>query len=207
MPGVAVRTHSSVNLFMVVSFAVLLLVFAAAGGLFVYEKAMHSQINSLSKDIDTAKNSLHEENISTWKRLDDRINISKQLMQSHIATSLLFKLLEDQTMRRIQFTSMDFSSDTQGMRVAINGITDSYATLALQADVLGSESVSKYLKDAIISNLALDDQGHVSFSLTASVNPGLVSYNDLISMLNGEANQTNVIAPVNVGTSSTTTNQ
>jgi hypothetical protein len=160
----------------------------AAGGLYVYKNKLDSDILAVNKTILEKKGDLHVENINTWKRLDERIKISKQLMQSHIATSLLFKFLEDQTMRRIQFTALTMGPGISGFNVSIKGVTDSYATLALQADVLGSESVSKYLKNPLISDVALDDRGQVTFGINATIDPGLISYSELVNGMSTTVN-------------------
>lgn len=176
----AVRTHSSINLAFTISFLILLLSFGAAGGLYVYKKILNTQILSINQELIAARNNLHKENIDTWKRLDDRINLSERLMQSHIASSQLFKILEDQTMRRIQLTSVKFDATDMGMKIDIKGLADSYGTLALQADVFGTEAVSKYFKDAVISEVTPDDKGRISYDLSATVNPDLVSYKELM---------------------------
>jgi hypothetical protein len=187
IPAMSVRTHSSINLFFLITLVIFLLTLGAAGALYVYKLTLDSEIASINKELVAAQNSLYKENIDTWQRLDSRISLSKSLIQSHIATSLLFKLLEDQTMRKVQLNSLDFNADPQGMKIGIKGTAANFATLAVQADALGTEAVRKYLKNTIISDVGLDPKGLVTFNLSATLDPRLVSYGDLVSSFGGNS--------------------
>lgn len=150
----------------------------AVGGsvlLFLYQQYLQASIKSNQESLSKAREAFEPALIKELARLDSRINSSNQILNQHIAPSALFDLLQSITLQNVQFTSFTYdSSPTQGLvHISLTGRARSFKTIALQSDLVGT---NQYLKNAVISNLALDSLGGVGFSLDADVDPRTISY-------------------------------
>ena len=105
-------------------------------------------------------------------------------MHNHLAPSSIFAFLSQETLQKVRFTSFTYTvgSADKGPTIALQGIADSFATVALQSDQLGS---SKVLKDVIFSDITIETNGGVGFSVAASLDPSFILYsnNDLGAQL------------------------
>ncbi len=70
------------------------------------------------------------------------------------------------------------STPTAGAKIVLTGTADSFSTVALQSDQFGA---SKVLKDIIFSNIGVQDGGAVSFTVSASIDPSLILYKNVIA--------------------------
>jgi len=107
-------------------------------------------------------------------RLDDRLLVSETLLKKHIDLTGLFQTLQENTLKTVQFKNFKFKvGDDGGMDVLMDGITNDYETVALQADIFGADP---FFKNTIFSNLDVNKDGKVVFSFSAVINKDLVSY-------------------------------
>ncbi len=120
--------------------------------------------------------------IQELTRVDSRINEANILLDKHIAPSAIFGFLAQQTLEKVQFISFDYNAGatTDGYsKINMNGLADSFSTVALQSDQFGA---SKILRDVVFSGVTVDSAtGKVSFSVSATVVPSLTLYSNVLS--------------------------
>lgn len=149
-----------------------------AGGLFIYEKVIGEQIGGYQTDLERARAEFNPEKINELTRLNKRIENTKKLLNGHLAVSNFFKLLESNTLKTVRFNEFDFTSEgLNTVVIKMTGQANSFSSIALQADRLNANSM---FKNTIVDNINLEKFGNVSFSVTTSVDPSVVSYREVI---------------------------
>jgi len=146
----------------------------AAGGAFGYSKYLDSALADKDASLKKAEGAFDTRSIQDLQRLDSRLTEAQTLLQGHIAPSGIFTFLSATTLEQVQFTSLALSLEANGSATLImDGVATSFSTLALQSDQF---SAAKVLRDVIFSGITNDASGRVVFSVSANVDPSLLSY-------------------------------
>lgn len=146
----------------------------AAGGTFAYTKYLGSALADKDASLKKAEGAFDTRSIQDLEHLDSRLTQARTLLQNHTALSGVFTFLSATTLERVQFTSLALNMDGSGSAtLAMDGIADSFSTLALQSDQFGA---AKVLRDVIFSGITTGFGGRVTFSVSARVDPSLLSY-------------------------------
>lgn len=147
----------------------------AAGAAFLYDTYLHRALDSKIKSLETAQGAFESAGaIENLIRLDNRIAQAKTLLVEHVSPSAIFFFLSSQTLERVRFTNFDYELREDGSAiVTLQGMTDDFPTIALQSDQFGA---SKVLRNIIFSDIAVEAEGGVTFSLSATVDPALLLY-------------------------------
>lgn len=146
----------------------------SAGGAFAYEKYLDKALSNKDASLKKAEGAFDTASIVDLTRLDIRLGEARNLLASHVAPSGVFSFLSATTLERVQFTSFSLGIDTDGAgKVLLAGIADSFSSLALQSDQFSS---AKVLRDVVFSGISTDASGRVQFSVSASVDPSILSY-------------------------------
>ena len=124
-----------------------------------------------------ARAAFEPEFIDELRRLDKRIEHSKNIISRHLALSSFFDVLEKATLENVQFKSIRLSANPQGssLDLSLAGLARSYASVALQSDAFGK---TEGVKNPIFSQLDLGLAGDISFSVTAILDPEVFKYAD-----------------------------
>jgi hypothetical protein len=146
----------------------------AAGGAFAYGKYLESALADKDASLKKAEGAFDTASIIDLSRLDIRLAEARRLLESHVAPSGVFTFLSATTLERVQFTSLDIGIDENGGgKIMLLGVADSFSSLALQSDQFGA---AKVLRDVVFSDISTDAGGRVQFSVSASVDPSILSY-------------------------------
>ena len=147
----------------------------AAGAAFLYGTYLNNSLAAKARSLETAQGAFESAGaIETLIRLDNRIIQAKNLLVKHVSPSAIFFFLSTQTLERVRFTDFDYEVKEDGSAtIILKGITDGFPTIALQSDQLGA---SKVLRNIIFSDITVEVEGGVSFSVTAMVDPSLLLY-------------------------------
>lgn len=169
------KSKKPVNLFMLIALILFIASLVGAVGAFVYERVALARIEDKRTQLANVQDSLNSELISELVRFDTRLDKGQELIQNHIAVSPFFRHLEQRTLRNVRFTSLAFekSSEGSGYGVVLDGVTESYANVAVQLDEFGASPV---LRNPIVSNFGLNDVGDVTFTVSMNVDQSLISY-------------------------------
>ncbi len=145
-----------------------------AGTIFLYNRYLASEIDTMAQSLEREKGSLEKEIIKKLSLIDKRIEASKEVLNNHVTLVPLFDLLEQNTLQKVMFTELSFYPGDDGWwNLSMKGTTNSYATVALQSDVFGK---NKNMKELIFSNLGIGNDGGVIFDVSAMIDPRLLSY-------------------------------
>lgn len=173
--GMRTRTSGAVGglLFLIGLFLFVVSV-TAAGAVFAYKGYLKTSISDKSASLQKAKEAFDLAAIEDLSRLDLRIKQAQVLLQRHIAPSAIFSFLSLQTLQNVQFVSFNYALQDDGSAaVDLEGVAASFSTVALQSDQFAA---SKALKDIVFSNIKVETDGKITFSVKATMDPSLISY-------------------------------
>lgn len=181
-----------------------------AGAVYFMKAGLERSVVSMKSQLEAASGAFEKDFITELQTTDQRINAARTVLGNHVVVSPVFQTLQQSTLKSVQFTKFSYTTSGTGTNakvdVSMTGRAQSYTAIALQSDAL---TKNKYIKDPVFSDLTLDDQGSVLFSLSFSVDPRLVSFGDSLSRLPGstDAVQSSASLPVvQAGTSDLTGN-
>ncbi len=146
----------------------------AAGGAFAYGQYLDSALAGKKESLKKAEGAFDTASIIDLSRLDIRLGQARELLQSHVAPSGVFTFLSATTLERVQFTSLNLAIAPDGSaKILLTGVADSFSSLALQSDQF---STAKVLRDVVFSGISTSVTGNVQFSVSANVDPSILSY-------------------------------
>jgi hypothetical protein len=146
----------------------------AAGAAFLYTGYLNSSLASKKDSLQKYQDSFDLSTIDTLVRFDTRINEAQSILNNHIAPSAIFFFLAQQTLAKVQLGQFSYSLAADGTpQLDFDGVADSFNTVALQSDQFGA---NKSLKNVIFTNISVDQNGQVSFHVTADVDPNLILF-------------------------------
>lgn len=172
-------SSSTISLFSLLSTILFIVVLALSGGVFFYQGLLQKQIAADKDSLDRAKGAFEPDLINQIIRLDSRIEIGKNLLASHVAVTPFFNFLSSVTLKSVRFRDFSFIYlAPDKVSVTMHGQAQSYASVALENDLLNAQ---KQLSGTLLSDMSLDSAGTVSFSVTTTVNPNLLTYANSIA--------------------------
>jgi hypothetical protein len=172
---------SGVSLFLLLSIIIFIVAIALAGGIWLWQKSLISQIDKDKQALIDAKDSYEEGTINPLIRLNNRIEESKILLANHLAISPVFTMLEQNVLRNIRLKNMKFSyAANNKIRIDLTGTAADYDALSKQSDAFGSDALSKFISGPVVSDFNPTPDGSISFNFTATVDPILVSYENTL---------------------------
>lgn len=180
VPKQPVRTtqkfsSSGGNILLTISTVLLVASLIAAGAAFGYKEYLTGVLSSKSTALEAAQSMVDKDAVSEFVRTRDRLQLAKELLDSHIAASRFFKLLESETLANVRFGSLSFDvADDGSAEITLQGTARTFNALAAQSSRLAEE---KLIKRAIFSEISVNqDTDLVNFSLTADLDPRLLAF-------------------------------
>ena len=185
--------RASTSIFMFI--AVIIFVVSVAGAVFsvLWKNVLVKSQADYKVQLADSEKRFNVTLIEELKKANTKIDLSKQLLKNHLAVSELFSIISRLTIEGVRFTSFDFtapSKDSDGIKIAMRGVGNSFSAIAFQSDVFGQSQkygTNKILKNPVLSDLALDASGNVGFTFSTVINPSDVLYE---KMLDAELNET-----------------
>jgi hypothetical protein len=189
-----------------------LIIFFASVGYYafqyVYNLSLQRQIDSLKASIGIQQSKFEAATLQKLTKTDGKISAVKEILSKHTSLVPLFNLLDTYTLQSVRFRGFSFSVDpTAGPEIHITGDAAGYASIALQSD---SFNTSGKLKNIVFSDLNLDQNGRVLFTLNASVDPTLLSVAPVANTSNASSTGGSTAAPLfgpGAGSSNSSANQ
>lgn len=177
-PAAPRRSASVANLISFIAVVLFILSLLGAVGMFLYERFLVAAIESKKESLERAKNAFEPELIRELSRLDAKLRIAQELLNTHVAPSGIFDLLESLTLETVRFTDMNYMIDDKGIHLRLQGEALSFASVALQSDEFGKH---RSIQSPAFSDLTLDDRGNVEFVVEALISPSVISYRERAS--------------------------
>ncbi|HCM43795.1 MAG: hypothetical protein UY39_C0037G0002 [Candidatus Kaiserbacteria bacterium GW2011_GWC2_49_12] len=173
-----------------------IVLFVASGalgiGMFLYRQYLQASTASKVDQLERATAAFEPTLIKELTRLDDRMRAASDILERHIAPSALFGMLEKTTLQTITFRSLTLdAADPQKMSVKMEGAANSVNSIAHQADLFSKIGM---INNPIFSDIDRQSDG-VYFTLSALLNPGMLSYAALQRGLAPELPQVGSVPP------------
>jgi hypothetical protein len=165
---------TSGGLLSTIAVIIFILALALSAGVFAYKKILEQRLQSKSLSLERAEAAFDPDLIAELSRVDNRIESSKELLNSHVVLSPLLGFIEDSTLRNVRFEEMFFDLNEEGkIRLRLAGQASSYASIVLQAESFGR---SRFLKDQLFSDFDLNQLGNVNFDFSAVIERELLNF-------------------------------
>ena len=173
------RRESTMGVFMLISLLIVGLALVTFAGAYAYRYVLYLQVNKdcagdgsacgLKATVENTRRELGLEEITRYNRLDKKMKVAQSLIDSHTTAGPLFAILEELTLHTVRFTKLDFD----GQKLELEGAAIGYTDLAAQLKVF---EASRSIESAVFSDLGLDQQGNVTFTLKLSPVSSLLAF-------------------------------
>lgn len=168
------RARSGTNLFMFAAFLIAGLSFVAAGAVFGYQKYLEALHEKRAAELKAAEESISRSTVEEFIRLRDRFIATDRILDQHVALSQFLDLLEGVTLQNVQFGTLDIVvEDDRSATISMKGTARNFNALAAESAAFAAE---KRIRRAIFSSITVNDNGSVSFSLAAELEPEIVTW-------------------------------
>lgn len=174
------RDVDDTNIFTLGATIIFIFTVLIAGGLFTYKGILLKQLDMKGKEVDAARSAIEPDKIKDILEANYRIQASKNLLDNHQVTSGLLVLLGQLAIKNIQFNSLSYQNKIGGPSINIKSEVRTYNALAYQQEVMLKNEL---LRQVTFSDVALGENGSIRFSISARLDPNLVSYKKLLESL------------------------
>lgn len=173
--GSKMGSSNTVSLFTLISILIFVVAVLSSGVVYFWGVSIQSQIVEMKAKITKAQESYEPATIERLIETSQRLKSGRDILNNHISPSLIFQALEESTLKSVRFKSFEYTYSTNGViSISMRGQARDFSTIALQSDVFAN---NKYIQNPILGDLALDQQGNVSFSFTANIPKDQILYN------------------------------
>ncbi len=184
------KTHSSgggTSVLMIIGS--LIFVFSLAGAVFtlIWQNVLNKDQVAYKAQLADSEKRFNTTLIKDLKRSNTKIDFSKKLLNDHLAASSIFSIISALTIEGVRFNSFDFTApgkDSDGVKISMRGVGSSFSAIAFQSSVFGESEKygsNKILKNPVLSDLSLDQNGNVGFTFTSTINPAEISYDKILN--------------------------
>jgi hypothetical protein len=155
--------------FVTAGFLALVASVLVTAGLWLYRGFLTAQITGYSETLTQVEGEFEPSLILELRRTARAIDVGRELLKNHIATSRLLKFIEDNTLAETNFSRFIYK---EGIAV-LSGSSRSYSLLAQQASVFEE---SPFVSRATFSDFALGSGGLINFRAELVIQPELITY-------------------------------
>jgi len=182
--GVQMRSKGKTMGSIFLAISMLLFIASAAGiiGVFAWKYYSEQKSEDLKRELGLREQQFNPSLIADLKAMNSSIDNMKGLLDKHISVSKVFDIIGKFTIEKVRFLNMALTvgeGSSPELKVNLTGYGANLATVAFQSDVLGK--LKKYGLDNIFKNPsmtspALNENGLISFGVTANINPSSMMY-------------------------------
>lgn len=154
-------------------------------GAYAYRYLVYNEINrpcaaagantscGLKASLEIETRELQRERLEHLKRLDIKLKNGLRVLSQHTTLVPLFDLLGRVTVQNIQYKRFQLD----GNRVTLSGVARSYEDIAYQQRLFTLDPVAvRHIRDFSFANFGVDQNDLITFDLTYTINPALLSY-------------------------------
>lgn len=173
-PKQTVSRRSRYSFLGVVGTVLFVLAVLAVGGIWGYQEYLNKEIDSKKVILEQSLEAIEGDFIEEVEDIDQRINLAQDILGDHLVPSRFFAELQDMTLQKVRF--LDFSYETTpgaNPVIFLTGVSPDYESVALQSDIFAN---SENIQSSLFTDLALTEEGEVSFVVSATVDKNLTSY-------------------------------
>jgi Tfp pilus assembly protein PilN len=156
--------NASSGVLAALSYACLASIFILAIGTFLYGRFLASSQAGREAELATAQATIDYATVETFVRLRNRLVTGRSLLASHTSFATFFASFEKTLPVHVRFTSLRLSTQEGGAHLEGTGLARSFNALAAASEAFAEGSS---IKDAVFSNIKINKDNSVSFSLSA----------------------------------------
>jgi D-ribose pyranose/furanose isomerase RbsD len=156
-----------------ISFFILLLSGGLFGGVYLYKSSLQKEVSDMVASLEKAKKAFEPSLIVELEKFTSSINNAKNLFNQHRDISKIFKLINDLTLKDVNFSDFKYNVDDKTALLIMSGEAKSYTTIALQAKLLEN---SDFIDRVLFSNFSLKEGGKVSFGVEINFKSSYLFY-------------------------------
>lgn len=145
-----------------------------SGAVYAYRLVLERQIDNSAAYLDQNRAGLEPETINRLITVDRQLRSAKLVLENHLAVTPIFSFLEQKTLKTVQLKSFDYQLTDKGGILRLSGEALGYESAALQSNTFNQ--ATQLVRDAVFSNLNLNDRGSVTFDALITLDPDLTSY-------------------------------
>ncbi|MFA6408073.1 MAG: hypothetical protein WCW36_01175 [Candidatus Paceibacterota bacterium] len=184
------------NAFGFSAYIILGISFVLALGVFFYGRILAVDLAAKDAALVKAEAAIDQDTVKGFVQLRDRLNASQALLESHIALSGFFSVLETTLPATVRFSTLHISIDDAGTATVEGaGVSKSFNALSVASAAFAADG---RIKDVIFSNMSINKNSSVSFDFSATLDPKLLVFSP-------SAKAEAPIIPTNASSSSATT--
>ena len=161
------------NAFGVFSYGIVVLAVVLAIAVFLYGLFLNSRKEAKDQELAAAQSAIDPATVENFVRLKNRLNLSRSLLEGHAAFSEFFRAFEAMLPASVRFSSLHVSAEENDVVLEGVGTAKSFNALAATSNAFGSDG---RIKDAIFSNISVNKDNTVSFSLSAKLSPKIFEF-------------------------------
>lgn len=173
---------SSTSIFMFVAVIIFVISLTVAIFTVVWKSVLNKNQQNYIANLKKAEERFDTKTIEKLKKVNTKIDLGKKLLKNHLAVSQVFEIISALTIEGIRFNNFTYTApqkDGELIKISMDGTGSSFSAIAFQSDVFGQSSKfgsNKVLKNPVMSDLELDEEGNVNFEFTAYIDPQDISY-------------------------------
>lgn len=172
------RQQSGTNIFLIIAGVIAGISILAGAGVFGYEMYLTNARDQKSQELTRAQQAVDINVVEGFIRLKNRLNTVEVLLDQHIELSEFFDTLESRTLETVRFSGLTVSvNEDRSAEIQMEGVARSFNALAAQSSSIAAE---KRIKRAIFADISVNENGTVGFTLTASVDPRLITSGEVL---------------------------
>jgi len=143
-------------------------------GVYLYQGWSEEALAEKKRELTAIQESFNKDDIASLRALDRRLRLSLSLLDAHLSPSAIFDALEFRTQRGVQFTDFSYQRRESGsVEIALGGVAERFNTVGLQSRQLAD---AQFLASVLFSDLAVDEDGRVRFSVTGEGDVAALAY-------------------------------
>ncbi len=182
-----IPSHSSggTSIFMIIG--VLVFIASVAGAVFsvVWKGVLINSQKQYKISLARNKESFNISLIEDLKKASAKLDLTRNLVKSHASVSEVFNIIGALTIEGVRFDNLSYDGPTGNgesgtlAKVSLKGVAKGYSSIAFQSDVFGKSSqlgTNKVIKNPLLSDMSLDQNGNVAFNFSANIDPQLFTY-------------------------------
>lgn len=167
-------TKTGGNIFLIFSVFIFGAVAVGAIGVFAYGEYQKGIEKTKAAELEAAEKSVNASAVEDFIRARDRFKAAGAVLDTHVAISNFFDLLESMTLVSVRYSSFTFGTLEDGTaEITLSGTARSFNALAAQSAAFSRE---KEIRRAIFSGIQVAENGTVSFDIEAQLDADLLRF-------------------------------
>lgn len=161
------------NVFWLAAAVLFLASVIGAGGVFAFKQYLVGVKDAKLAELQAADEKIRASTVTEFVRLRDRFDAAHGILENHIMFSHFLEVLEARTIQNVRFSSLKFNLLPDGTyEIGMEGVARTFNALAAQSSLFNEE---QYFKRAIFSDIAVNANNTVNFTLSALLDPALLA--------------------------------